>query len=56
MGMTEEERMRTNKDKVMVFLCGLDNSPPGCDATTVDPNLMRSRGGSEFKGGGEKKQ
>lgn len=46
MEMMEEERMRTMEDKVMVRLCGLDNSPAGCDAITADPNLRRSRGGS----------
>lgn len=43
---TEGERMRTIEDKVMVCLCGLDNSPAGCDAITADPNLRRSRGRS----------
>lgn len=50
--MTEEERMRTIEDKVKVRLCGLDNSPAGCDAITTGPNLRRSRGGQD-RGGGQ---
>lgn len=44
MEMTEEDRMGTIEDKVMVCLCGLDNSPAGCDAITADPDLRRSSG------------
>lgn len=44
MEMTEEERMRTIEDKVMVCLCGLDNCPAGCDAITADPDLRRNSG------------
>ncbi len=43
MEMTEDDRMRTVEDKVMVCLRGLHNSLVGCDAITVDPHLRRSR-------------
>lgn len=45
-GMTEGERVRKIEDKVMVCLCGLDNSPADCNAITADPNLRRCRGRS----------
>lgn len=45
-GKGGNDRGREDEDKVMACLRGLDNSPAGCDAITVDPNLRGSRGRS----------
>lgn len=45
-GKGGNDRGREDEDKVMACLRGLDNSPAGCDAIIVDPNLRGSRGRS----------